>query len=146
LSKFVTSDHAAASGSLRAGAIAWRLAQTFWVGGLWVLYFVMLPALEHYGLAPALLDVLSGALLDLLLGFAAFCVLMQQLVLLQALGWAASWRNLRGQLLLATLLLVTAALLAPWLVSEVVLWQRYALLAAATCGLLLVLQPVPGES
>ncbi|MDX4007597.1 DUF4149 domain-containing protein, partial [Pseudomonas aeruginosa] len=37
---------------MRAGAISWLLAQTFWVGGLWLLQFVVLPALAKTGLAP----------------------------------------------------------------------------------------------
>lgn len=146
MSKFGISDRPLASSSLRAAAMAWRLAQTFWVGGLWVLYFVLLPALEHYGLAPALLETLSEALLQLLLCFALFCVLMQQVVLTQAKGFRALWRDMRGQLLLSVQGLAAAALLAPLLVSEAQALSHYALLATATCGLLLVLQPVPGES
>ncbi|MEK1940566.1 MAG: DUF4149 domain-containing protein, partial [Pseudomonas sp.] len=38
------------------GAVAWRLVQTFWVGGLWLLHFVMLPALERIGIAPMLVE------------------------------------------------------------------------------------------
>ena len=66
---------------LRAGAISWQLAQTFWVGGLWLLHFVMLPALEKMGLAPLLIEEVDAALSPLLIGFAAFCVLVQGMVL-----------------------------------------------------------------
>ena len=51
---------------LRAGAISWQLAQTFWVGGLWLLHFVMLPALEKMGLAPLLIEEVDAALRPLL--------------------------------------------------------------------------------
>lgn len=130
---------------LRAGAISWRLAQTFWVGGLWLLYFVLLPALEKYGLAPVLLQDISAVLLPLLLGFAGFCALLQKLVLAQVQGLRGLWADFRGQLLLAVLLLVAAFFVSPWLGLTGERWQLFCYLAVATCGLLLVLQPVPGE-
>ncbi|MNY01780.1 hypothetical protein D3C86_1343240 [compost metagenome] len=77
MSRFAISESAPPRPPLRAGAISWRLAQTFWVGGLWLLYFVLLPALEHYGLAPLLLEDISASLIPLLLGFAGFCVLFR---------------------------------------------------------------------
>lgn len=129
----------------RAGAISWRLAQTFWVGGLWLLYFVLLPALEHYGLAPMLLEDLSASLTPLLLGFAAFCALLQKLVLAQVWGLRSLWADFRGQLLLAVLLLVLGYFIGPVLGLAGERWQLFCYLAVAACGLVLVLQPVPGE-
>nr|WP_231975832.1 DUF4149 domain-containing protein [Pseudomonas oryzae] len=129
----------------RAGAISWRLAQTFWVGGLWLLYFVLLPALEHYGLAPVLLADISASLVPLLLGFAGFCALLQKLVLAQAEGLRGLWGDFRGQLLSAVLLLVLAFFAGSWLELADERWQLFCYLAVATCGLVLVLQPVPGE-
>lgn len=146
MSKFVTSEPAGSRGTPRAGAIAWRLAQTFWVGGLWLLYFVLLPALEHYGLAPLLLADISASLIPLLLAFAGFCVLLQKLVLAQARGLRSVWADLRGQLLLAVLLLVAGYFVGPGLGLEDGAWQLFCYLAVASCGLVLVLQPVPGEA
>jgi len=57
---------------LGAGSISWLLAQTFWVGGLWLLHFVVLPGLEKMGLAPMLVDEAGAALRPLLVGFAGF--------------------------------------------------------------------------
>ena len=96
---------------MRAGAISWLLAQTFWVGGLWLLQFVVLPALAKTGLAP-----------------------------LRSL-----WRDLRGQLLLAVALLCLVYFLVRGLAPEAVRWLLFNYLAVAMCGLLLVLQPVPGR-
>lgn len=129
----------------RAGAISWRLAQTFWVGGLWLLYFVLLPALEHYGLAPLLLEDIAASLIPLLLAFAGFCALLQKLVLAQVQGMRGLWADFRGQLLLAVLLLVGGYFVGPWLGLAGGSWQSFCYMAAAACGLVLVLQPVPGE-
>jgi hypothetical protein len=56
-----------------AGAIAWLLAQTLWVGGLWVLHFLLLPAIAKVGLASLLVEELSDTLRPLLVGLAAVC-------------------------------------------------------------------------
>ena len=70
-----------------AGSISWLLAQTSWVGGLWLLHFVVLPGLEKMGLAPMLVDEAGAALRPLLVGFAGFCGVLQLAVLLQETGW-----------------------------------------------------------
>jgi hypothetical protein len=106
---------------------------------------VLLPALEHYGLAPLLLEDISASLIPLLLGFAGFCAVLQKLVLAQVRGLRGLWADFRGQLLLAVLLLVAAFFAAPWLGLAGERWQLFCYLAVATCGLVLVLQPVPGE-
>ena len=100
---------------MRAGAISWLLAQTFWVGGLWLLQFVVLPALAKTGLAPLLVETVAAALTPLLIGFAGFCAVLQALVLVCGLA------------------------------PEAVRWLLFNYLAVAMCGLLLVLQPVPGR-
>ncbi|EXF45996.1 transcription elongation factor GreA [Pseudomonas sp. BAY1663] len=57
LSRSVISD----SPPPRAGNISWQLAQTFWVGGLWLLQFVVLPALDKIGLAPLLIEEIGSS-------------------------------------------------------------------------------------
>lgn len=106
---------------------------------------MLLPALEHYGLAPVLLEDISASLTPLLLGFTGFCVLLQKLVLAQVQGLRGLWADFRGQLLLAVLLLVAAFFAGPSLGLAGERWQLFCYLAVATCGLVLVLQPVPGE-
>jgi predicted membrane-bound spermidine synthase len=113
---------------------------------MWLLYFVLLPALEHYGLAPMLRDELATSLLPLMLGFAGLCGLLQALVLVQVCGWRSLWRDLRGQVLLATLLLVAGYFAATGLGLVGARWQAFCYLAAGACGLVLLLQLVPGES
>ncbi|TLX56397.1 DUF4149 domain-containing protein [Stutzerimonas nosocomialis] len=130
---------------MRAGMVSWQLAQTFWVGGLWLLQFVVLPALGKIGLAPLLVEEVANGLRPLMIGFAAFCALLQLLVLVQVLGFGALRTDLRGQLLLTVLALAAShhAGLAGWFDSPY--WQVFSYLAMAVCGLLLVLQPVPGQ-
>lgn len=130
---------------MRAGAISWLLAQTFWVGGLWLLQFVVLPALAKTGLAPLLVETVAAALTPLLIGFAGFCAVLQALVLVSSHGPRSLWRDLRGQLLLAVALLCLVYFLVRGLAPEAVRWLLFNYLAVAMCGLLLVLQPVPGR-
>lgn len=112
---------------------------------MWLLYFVLLPALETYGLAPLLLEDISARLIPLLLGFAGFCALLQKLVLLQLSGLRGLWADFRGQLLLAVLLLVVGYFGGAWVGLAGERWQLFCYLAVAVCGVVLVLQPVPGE-
>lgn len=130
----------------RAGAISWQLAQTFWVGGLWLLQFVVLPALGKIGLAPLLIAEISDTLRPLLVGFAGFCVILQGAVLVQAAGLRSLWQDVRGQLLLTVLLLAVSffAVRAEWFESAY--WLVFSYLVMAFCGLMLVLQTVPGQS
>lgn len=128
---------------LRAPVIAWQLAQTFWVGGLWLLHFVLLPALGKIGLAPLLIQEVANGLRPLLVGFSVACVLLQGMSLVVALGIQALWRDVRGQLLLAVLLLGLSYFTARagWLAFDY--WQMFSYLAMACCGLLLVVQAPP---
>jgi hypothetical protein len=130
---------------LRAGAISWQLAQTFWVGGLWLLHFVMLPALEKMGLAPLLIEEVNAALSPLLIGFAAFCAVLQGMVLAQAQGLSSLWRELRGQLLLIVLVMAVAFFAVRHWQPDAERWLQFNYLVLALCGLVLVLQPLPGQ-
>lgn len=130
---------------LRAGAISWQLAQTFWVGGLWLLHFVMLPTLEKMGLAPLLIEEVNTALSPLLIGFAAFCVVLQGMVLVQAQGLSSLWRELRGQLLLIVLVMALAFFAVRHWQPDAERWLLFNYLVLALCGLVLVLQPLPGQ-
>ncbi len=130
---------------LRAGAAAWRLAQTFWVGGLWLLHFVMLPALQRIGLAPLLIEEVGAGLRSLLIAFAAFCALLQGLILVQAEGLSGLWRQARGRLLLVILLLAVSYPLLRAGLPGAEFAPRFVYLLLGFCGALLVLQPVPGQ-
>lgn len=127
----------------QAGIISWRLAQTFWVGGLWLLQFVMLPALGKIGLAPLLVEEIAGTLRPLLVGFAAFCAVLQAVVLMQAQGGRSLWRDVRGQLLLAVLLLAASHFAAGGQLFESTRWLLFSYLVIGLCGLMLVLQEPP---
>ena len=139
--KSVTPD----SRPLKAAAASWLLAQTFWVGGLWLLRFVVLPALEKIGLAPLLVESVADALTPLLVGFAGFCALLQALVLVSAQGFACLWREMRGQLLLTVLVMVVCYLAVDRLAPDAQRWLLFNYLVLALSGVLLVLQPVPGR-
>ena len=79
LSKFATSKPQQPS---RAAAVSWQLAQTLWVGGLWLLQFVILPAIGQTGLAPLLVQEIAERLVPLLVGLTAVCVALQALSLI----------------------------------------------------------------
>ncbi|WP_339516639.1 DUF4149 domain-containing protein [Pseudomonas sp. RL_15y_Pfl2_60] len=130
---------------MNAGAISWLIVQTFWVGGIWLLQFLVLPALSKLGLAPLLIDDLATSLKPLLLGLAACCAGLQALVLVAALGLPALWRDIRGQLLLTVLLMVAGYFAVHWIRLEAPRWQLFNYMVLAFCGLLLVLQPVPAK-
>lgn len=130
--------------TLRAGSISWQLTQTFWVGGLWLLHFAVLPALPKAGLAPLLVAEVAALLSPLLVGFTACCALLQGVVLIQVEGVGSLWRDMRGQLLLAVQLLAASYLGVHYWLPEALRWLSFSYLLLALCGLLLVLQPVPG--
>ena len=130
---------------MRAGTISWQLAQTFWVGGLWLLQFVMLPALGKIGIAPLLIDEIGQSLRPLLVGFTAFCVLLQALVLIQLAGLRSLWTDLRGQLLLTVMLLAASFFAVRAGVVQSPYWLVFSYLVIGMCGLLLVVQATPGR-
>lgn len=130
---------------MRAGVISWQLAQTFWVGGLWLLQFVMLPALAKMGLAPLLVDDIAATLRPLLVGFAAFCVMLQATVLVQVGGLRSLWLDLRGQLLVSVLLLAASYFAVQAGLPGSGYWLVFSYLAMGLCGLILVLQVAPSR-
>lgn len=130
----------------RAAAVSWQLAQTLWVGALWVLQFVILPAIGQAGLAPLLVQEIAEALTPLLIGLTAVCVAVQAFALLRTEGLAGLWRDMRGQLLLTVVLMALSYGLVTRYWPQAEYWLRFSYLVMAFCGLLLVLQPVPGQS
>lgn len=124
---------------------SWQLAQSIWVGGLWLLQLLVLPAIGQLGLAPLLVQEIADRLTPLLVALAAVCVGVQVAALLRGEGLSHLWRDIRGQLLLAVagMALAYGLLLHFWPQAEYGL--RFCYLAMACSGLLLVLQPVPGQ-
>ncbi|KAF1056935.1 MAG: hypothetical protein GAK44_00014 [Pseudomonas delhiensis] len=124
---------------------SWLLAQTFWVGGLWLLRFIVLPALDRAGLAPLLVQTLADSLQPLLVLFAGACVFLQVLLLVAVRGLGSLLRENRGQLLLlalaAAILYQGVTLVAP----DALRWLLFSYLVLAVSGVLLVLQPPPGR-
>ena len=133
-------------GARDAGAISWLLAQTLWVGGLWLLHFLLLPAIAKTGLASLLVEEIGNSLRALLVGLAAVCAALQVLVLIRAERLAGLWRDMRGQLLLVVVAMAASYFMARLYWPGAELWLMFSYLVMAFCGLLLVLQLVPGGS
>nr|WP_298112259.1 DUF4149 domain-containing protein [uncultured Pseudomonas sp.] len=131
------------SGARDAGAISWLLAQTLWVGGLWLLHFLLLPAIAKTGLASLLVEEIGSSLRALLVGLAAVCAGLQVLVLIRAERLASVWRDMRGQLLSVVVAMAASYFVARLYWPGAELWLMFSYLVMAFCGLLLVLQPVP---
>ncbi len=132
--------------SLSAGAMTWQLAQVFWVGGIWMMHFVLLKVLEKLGFASLLVQEVAQFTRPLLIGLALVCVLLQLLVLKQTMSVRQLFRDLRGQLLLATLVLSVSFFITQAFLPAAQYWLVYSYLAMGMCGLLLVLQPIPERS
>jgi hypothetical protein len=128
-----------------AGSISWLLAQTLWVGGLWLLHFLLLPAIAHAGLASLLVEEISNTLRPLLMGLAAVCSGLQVFVLVRAKGLSSLLRDTRGHLLIAVEVMAGSYFVVRQLVATADLWLMFSYLAVAFCGLLLVLQPAPAR-
>ncbi|WXL26929.1 DUF4149 domain-containing protein [Ectopseudomonas mendocina] len=127
-----------------AGSISWLLAQTLWVGGLWLLHFLVLPAIAKSGMASLLVEELGYTLRPLVVGLSAVCVLIQLVVLVRAQGLVSLLRDVRGQLLLAVAVMAASYFVAQqWFVGAQY-WLMFSYLVMAFAGLMLVLQPVPG--
>lgn len=134
------------SGARDAGAISWLLAQTLWVGGLWLLHFLLLPAIAKTGLASLLVEEIGSSLRALLVGLAAVCAGLQVLVLVRSERLASVWRDMRGQLLSVVVAMAASYFVARLYWPGAELWLMFSYLVMAFCGLLLVLQPVPNGS
>ncbi|WP_333908337.1 DUF4149 domain-containing protein [Pseudomonas aestuarii] len=122
------------------------MAQTFWVGGLWLLHFLVLPAIAKLGLAQLLVEEIASAVRPLVVGLAGFCAVLQAVVLIRAEHLASLWRDMRGQLLLTVLVMATSYFGVRHFYSAGGLWLMFSYMVMAFCGLLLVLQAVPGSS
>lgn len=140
LSKSAISKHPSG-----AALLSWKLAQTFWVGGLWVLYFAVLPGLGQIGLAPLLIEEVSLTLSPLLVAFTAFCAVLQLMVLAHAQGVRGLLQDRRCQLLLAVLVLVLAYFVVRQWQPNAVRWLLFNYLLLAFSGVLLIAQPLPGQ-
>lgn len=132
--------------SLSAGAVTWQLAQVFWVGGIWMMHFVLLKVLEKLGFASLLVQEVAQFTRPLLLGLALVCVLLQLLVLKQIMPIKQLIKDTRGQLLLVALLLSLSFFITQRIMPTAQYWLVYSYLAVGMCGLLLVIQPIPGRS
>ncbi|MDU8360426.1 MFS transporter [Pseudomonas syringae group sp. J309-1] len=135
-----------ASRPFSAGALIWQLAQTFWVGGMILLYLAMLTVLDQTGLAPLLIKELAGHSGALLVGVAASCAALQMAVLLGVERFAGIWRDVRGQLLFVAILSAVSYYSFRLWLPGAVSWQLVSYLVLGVSGLLLVLQPAPGSS
>ncbi len=130
---------------LRAGAMTWQLAQVFWVGGIWMMHFVLLKTLEELGFASVLVQEVAQYTRPLLVGLALVCVLLQLLVLKQILPVKQLLKDIRGQLLLAVIVLAGSFFITQALWSGAQYWLAYSYIAIGMCGLLLVIQPIPSQ-
>lgn len=126
--------------------MTWQLAQVFWVGGIWMMHFVLLKVLEKLGFASLLVHEVAQFTRPLLIGLALVGVLLQLLVLKQTMSLKYLLKDLRGQLLLVALLLSVSFFITQKFWPAAQYWLVYSYLAVGMCGLLLVLQPIPGRS
>ncbi|TBU82787.1 DUF4149 domain-containing protein [Pseudomonas daroniae] len=124
----------------------WMLLQTLWVGGIWILHFMVLPGLYSVGLASLLIEEIAGVLMPQMVFITLVCVLMQAGLLVRQRRLSALWGERRGQLLLAVLAIASGLLVSLALWPDAVRWQLFSYLLLAFFGLLLVLQPVPRKS
>lgn len=130
---------------LRAGVMTWQLAQVFWVGGLWVMHFVLLKALEKVGLASLLIQEVALYMRPLLVGIALVCIILQLWVLRLIMPLKQVLKDTRGQLLLASAALACSFFITLNIWPNAQYWLVYSYLALAMCGLLLVIQPLPWQ-
>ena len=110
------------------------------------MHFVLLKVLEHLGFASLLVQEVAQFTRPLLVGLALVCVLLQLLVLKQTMPLMHVFKDSRGQLLLAALLLAVSFFITQTLWPTAQYWLVYSYLAVGMCGLLLVIQPIPVRS
>lgn len=110
------------------------------------MHFVLLQALEKLGFASLLVQEVAQYMRPLLIGLALVCVLLQLLVLKQTMPLKQLIKDLRGQLLLTVVLLACSFFLTRSVWPAAQYWLVYSYLTVGMCGVLLVLQPIPGRS
>ena len=111
-----------------------------------MLHLALLAVLDQTGLAPLLINELTGHSGALLVGVATSCAILQLAVLLGVERFADVWRDLRGQLLFVAILSAISYFGMRFWLPDAVSWQLLSYLALGVSGLLLVLQPAPGSS
>lgn len=134
---------AVGSGRREGGRVVWQLLLTLWVGSVWSLHFVFLPALEQSGLAPLLVDDAALTLRPAVLGISAVAMLLQLVVLVLRVR-GAIWRDVRAQVLVLALAAVGAFFLFRGAGNQLLMLMSY--LVVAFAGLVLAVQPRPDES
>ena len=134
---------AVGSGRREGGRVVWQLLLTLWVGSVWSLHFVFLPALEQSGLAPLLVDDAALTLRPAVLGISAVAMLLQLFVLVGRVR-GAIWRDVRAQVLVLALAAVGAFFLFRGAGNQLLMLMSY--LVVAFAGLVLAVQPRPDES
>lgn len=110
-----------------------------------MMHFVLLGVLEKLGFASLLVQEVAQYARPLLVGFALVCVLLQLWVLKQTMPCKQMLKDSRGQLLLATLMLCSSFFMSRAFWPAAQYWLVYSYLAVGMCGVLLVLQPIPGR-
>ncbi|GMQ55291.1 hypothetical protein YSKK_31550 [Halopseudomonas aestusnigri] len=134
---------AVGSGRREGGRVVWQLLLTLWVGSVWSLHFVFLPALEQSGLAPLLVDDAALNVRPAVLGISAVAMLLQLFVLVVRVR-GAIWRDVRAQVLVLALAAVGAFFLFRGAGNQLLMLMSY--LVVAFAGLVLAVQPRPDES
>ena len=134
---------AVGSGRREGGRVVWQLLLTLWVGSVWSLHFVFLPALEQSGLAPLLVDDAALTLRPAVLGISAVAMLLQLFVLVVCVR-GAIWRDVRAQVLVLAMAAVGAFFLFRGAGNQLLMLMSY--LVVAFAGLVLAVQPRPDES
>lgn len=132
--------------SVPAVSIIWQLTQVLWVGGLWALHLGVLPAMAQVGVAPLLIDELGGQVAVYTVAFGAICLGLQAAVLLLTQGLRRAFRDFRGQLVLVGGFCCLVYFGLVFKTVEALPWRLFCYWALGLCGLLLVLQPVPGKA
>tara|TARA_B100000674_G_scaffold479189_1_gene477269 strand:+ start:1080 stop:1508 length:429 start_codon:yes stop_codon:yes gene_type:complete len=134
---------AVGSGRREGGRVVWQLLLTLWVGSVWSLHFVFLPALEQSGLAPLLVDDAALTLRPAVLAISAVAMLLQLFVLVVRVR-GAIWRDVRAQVLVLALAAVGAFFLFRGAGNQLLMLMSY--LVVAFAGLVLAVQSRPDES
>ena len=111
-----------------------------------MMHFVLLKVLEKLGFASLLVQEVAQYARPLLVGLALVCVLLQLLVLKQTMPFKQMLKDSRGQLLLVALILSSSFFVSREFWPAAQYWLVYSYLAVGMCGLLLVLQPIPGRN